>query len=385
MTSGDPNIRLVSAWIDPQDPSVWSRTLRNLTLELAALGAYGGNHDVTPPAFPTRLVQRSLSVTERDCSLWQLRLEGRALIALSNAWHRTRSQEQATCWIVPTGAFGTPVAGRFCTWGEISPVQLTAAYPAYTGSIGFPGLTPRGLRSLVRQHERLYRKATACCVASTWAGDSLQRDLGIDAPKIRVVGYGRNVEVAPPSQRDWTVPRFLFVGRDWDRKNGAAVVRAFRRLREEVPEAELHLEGHHPRLDVPGITSYGRLDLEKPEERAKLDFLFRQATCFVMPSFVEAFGIVYVEAAAAGLPSIATVRGGTVTSVGGGGLLVEPTDDDAIFAAMRRLCEPSLARTLGSRAQARAGEFTWRKVAERVVRAFEPAIADARGYAAFLS
>jgi glycosyltransferase involved in cell wall biosynthesis len=385
MRSGDPDIRLVTAWIDPQDASVWSGTLRSLTRELSALGAYGGNHDVTPPALPTRLVQRSLSITHRNCYLWQLRLEGRALIALNNAWHRFRDSEQATRWIVPTGALGRPVDGPFCTWGETSPAHLAAAFPTHTASIGFPGLTPRGLRSLSRQHVRLYRKATVCCLASTWAADSLVRDHGIEAAKVRVVGYGRNVEVAPPPGRDWTVPRFLFVGRDWERKNGAAVVRAFRRLREEVPEAELHLEGHHPPIDTPGITSYGRLDLAQPADRAKLEFLFRQATCFVMPSFVESFGIVYVEAAAAGVPSIGTVRGGTKTSVGDGGLLVDPTDDDAIFGAMRRMCEPSFARMLGARAQARAGEFTWRKVAERVVRAFDPTLADERGFASFLS
>ena len=38
-----------------------------------------------------------------------------------------------------------------------------------------------------------------------------------------VVGFGRNCEPRPVP-RDWREPRFLFVGVDWQRKNGEAVV-----------------------------------------------------------------------------------------------------------------------------------------------------------------
>jgi glycosyltransferase involved in cell wall biosynthesis len=329
-------------------------------------------------------VLRWLSATGRGGSLWQLKAEGRGLIAANNVFQRLGTRRSTARWIVPTGALGVPVSGHFSTWGEITPAHLATAYPQHVASIGFPGLTARGLRSLVRQHLRLYRRAAVCCVASQWAADSLTHDHGIDPEKVKVVGYGRNVEVGSALDRDWSTPRFLFVGRDWNRKNGAAVVRTFRRLREEVPHAELHLEGFHPPIDVEGVTSHGRLNIEEPEGRSELEHLFQRSTCLGMPSFIESFGIVYVEAAAAGLPSIATARGGTTTSVGDGGILVDPQDDNAIYAAMRRLTEPAAAMALGQRARARADQFTWRKVAERVVRAFDPELADARGLADFL-
>ena len=165
---------------------------------------------------------------------------------------------------------------------------------------------------------------------------------------MKVVGYGRNIDVAAPVERDWHTPRYLFVGKDWDRKNGAAVVRAFRRLRRDIPEAELHLEGLHPPVDEEGVTGHGRLNFDSPEGNAQLRSLFARATCFVVPSKIEPFGIVYIEAAAAGLPSIGTSVGGTATSIGDGGITVDPRDDAALYEAMCRLADPETARSLGA-------------------------------------
>jgi glycosyltransferase involved in cell wall biosynthesis len=44
-------------------------------------------------------------------------------------------------------------------------------------------------------------------------------------------------------RRDWSTPRFLFVGNDFERKNGVAVVSAFKRLRDQVSEARLDVVG----------------------------------------------------------------------------------------------------------------------------------------------
>jgi glycosyltransferase involved in cell wall biosynthesis len=221
-------------------------------------------------------------------------------------------------------------------------------------------------------------------VVSRWAADALVNAHGIDARKVHVSGAGRNLQTAPPPNRDWSVPRFLFVGNNWQRKNGEAVVRAFAALQEELPVAELHLVGDHPRIDRDGVVSHDRLSFTVPEERRELERLFQRATCFVMPSWIEPFGIVYTEAGAAGLPSIGTTAGGTSTSVGEGGVLVDPRDVVALLAAMRKLADPGVARELGAVAQERAASFTWRACAERVVRAFDPQTADRAGLADFL-
>jgi glycosyltransferase involved in cell wall biosynthesis len=235
----------------------------------------------------------------------------------------------------------------------------------------------------IERERECYRNARACCVASRWTADSLVHDYGLDPGKVHVVGFGRNFD-PEPATRDWSTPRFLFTGLDWERKNGPMLVRAFDRLKEEIPAARLDLVGDAPRLDMPGVTSHGRLDRNDPDAHRRMERLLEEATCFVMPSKYEPFGMVYVEAAAAGVPSIGTTVGGAADAIGEGGMLVDPTDEDALVHAMRELADPDRAATAGAAALDRSRLFTWRAVAERVVRALELPVSGDRSLADFL-
>jgi glycosyltransferase involved in cell wall biosynthesis len=230
----------------------------------------------------------------------------------------------------------------------------------------------------------VYARAVACCTMSHWAAASLVEDFGVPPEKALVVGLGAIRRLEPPAHRDWTVPRFLFVGFAWERKNGPRVLRAFARLREEQPEATLDVVGGHPRLDAPGVTGHGSIALDDPDGETRLAALFERATCFVMPSRHEPAGQVFVEAGSAGIPSIGSTDGGAATTIGPGGLVVDPDDDAAILDAMRRLGAGAAAREAGERARAHAGLQTWELVAERVVRALALPGVDQSGLAAFL-
>jgi glycosyltransferase involved in cell wall biosynthesis len=248
---------------------------------------------------------------------------------------------------------------------------------------GWGLLSTRAFASCVARQRRIYEQSTACCLTSRWAAESVVHQYGIAPSKVHVVGVGQNHAVAPV-EREWDSPRFLFVGLDWERKNGAGVLRAFGRLREEVPAARLDLVGGHPAVDEPGVTGHGALHLDVPEHCRRLEALFAQATCFVMPSHSEASAIVYVEAAAAGLPSIGTIAGGSDYLIGAGGLVVDPASDDELLHAMRRLCDPRTAATMGAAARERARMFTWRNVARRLLTALDGAPGEPGGEVAAL-
>ena len=263
--------------------------------------------------------------------------------------------------------------------------DITVAQVAEHGGWALAPKAPRRLiRRRIAQQRLAHRRATGSCVASAYAGASLRDDYGIDPHQIHVVGFGAET-IADGHERDWSVPRLLWIGLDWERKGGAALLRAFAALRAEHPDAELHLVGAHPRSAEPGVSAHGRLDRERPEQRAALERLLTRATALVVPSRLEPFGIVYVEAGLAGLPSIGTTVGGAATAIGDGGLLVAPGDDAALLDALRRISRPEHAAALGARARANAQQFTWRKVTERLVRAVDPALADERGYAGFVA
>jgi glycosyltransferase involved in cell wall biosynthesis len=210
----------------------------------------------------------------------------------------------------------------------------------------------------------------ACCTASHWTAASLRDDYGLPAERVHVVGLGSNHEPSEAPAPAAGSPRFLFVGREWERKNGPLLLRAFARLREELPDARLDLVGGHPPVSAPGVTGHGPLRLDRPDEAARVSELFSTATCFVLPSEVEPFGLVYVEAALAGVPSIATTVGGAGTIVvDGTGLLVPPRDEGALIHAMRKLADPAMARRMGAAARERAGRFAWALVGTRLLRA----------------
>jgi glycosyltransferase involved in cell wall biosynthesis len=162
---------------------------------------------------------------------------------------------------------------------------------------------------------------------------------------------------------------FLFVGWDWERKNGDAVLRAFVRLRQDVPDAVLHVVSHHPPIREEGVVGHGALSAFDVDQAEQLVGLFRTATCLVVPSAVEPFGIVYVEAAHAGLPSIGTSVGGTADSIGDGGVVIDPGDDGALFDAMKRLADPDTAREVGAHAARRARDLTWEATTDRILEA----------------
>jgi glycosyltransferase involved in cell wall biosynthesis len=195
---------------------------------------------------------------------------------------------------------------------------------------------------------------------------------------------GQNHEASEPAERDWSSPRYLFVGVDWTRKNGPAVLRAFARVREAHPDAQLDVVGGHPPIEQAGVVCHGRLSLVESDDRERLAGLYARATAFVMPSLHEPAGLVYVEAAGAGVASIGTTDGGAATMIGAGGIVVDPRDDGQILDAMLRLADSATARSLGELAHAHAALLTWRKVAERIVRATAVPGLDTSGLADFL-
>ncbi len=233
------------------------------------------------------------------------------------------------------------------------------------------------------RQRRTYESCRACCTASHWAAESIRNDYAVPQSKIHVVGFGHNVEMEKPS-RSWDVPHFLWVGADWSRKRGAAIVESFRKVRDSYPEATLDLVGAHPEVNEEGVIGHGRLALGSKEGQREYADLLRRATCYVMPSSNEPLGIAYIDAATAGVPSIGTTSGGARDAVANCGRIVDPFDQAALERAMLEMCDPALAKELGDRARIRSDVYTWRAVAERILKALDPEQVDVAELASYI-
>ncbi len=274
--------------------------------------------------------------------------------------------------------FILPPGISYVTLDDMTLRQGVRGYPV------FRGMSAGAIESWERRRAEIYSRARICAVATRWPAESFRDDYGIDPSRIAVVGFGAN-HTSDVVERDWSVPHFLFIGVQWERKGGPMLLRAFARVRELHPDATLDLVGRHPTISQPGVTGHGRLSPQSEHDRGVILGLLRRCTCFVMPSLIEPFGITYVEAGSAGMPSIGSAVGGAPEVIGEhGGMVVDPGDEDALIAAMLELCDPVRAMQMGSAARERSDLYTWPKVAERLLRALGLPAPDGQRLADFL-
>ena len=358
---------------DPTDPKSWSGVPASLS---AGLEAAGCTVEPVRAEFPgARRLARLLRMEWAD----QATSRSFAAACAATGSRRLRAAGQLDGVVALGSGYTLSTSAPMVSFDDMTVAQaLRRNAPPYD-SLGAPGAA----RWRARQR-RIYERNRACCATSTWTAESVREDYGIPAAKVHVVGVGHNIDPGR-AERDWSVPRFLFVGADWERKRGAACVEAFAAIRHEHPQATLDLVGGHPRIDAEGVTGHGSLPLDSEHGRRRYAALLHRATCFLMPSTYEPFGIAYVDAASSGIAGIGTTIGGAPDAIGDGGRLVDPAEDGALLAAMRELCDAETARRLGERAYEHSKLLTWRAVAERLLRALRPPGVDLDALAPFLT
>lgn len=357
---------------DPNRPDLWSGVSSSLIDGLRETGC-----EVIPVDAGSRTVTR---VARRLGIDWAQQASSRAFAAASGAAAQRR--------LTAAGPLdGVVMIGSGYRLRSQAPIvtfeDMTVAQAVRQSDPVYEQLGERAVGRWVERQRRVYSRCRGCCVAGRWTAASLRDDYGVAADKVHVVGVGNNIGVEPVP-RDWSRPRYLFVGADWRRKCGDVVVESFRRVRERHPAAHLDLVGNHPQVEVEGVTGHGRLPLGSADGRRRYAELLQSATCFLMPSLYEPFGIAYVDAAGAGVPSIGTTVGGAPDAVGDGGRLVAPGEAEPLTEAMLELADPATAQALGERARVHARPLTWRAVAERLLRAMRPASLDLATLAPFL-
>lgn len=156
--------------------------------------------------------------------------------------------------------------------------------------------------------------------SSHWAARAAIELHGIAKNKIHVVPFGPNMEIDHDEQdvKSWVrqrksnVIKLLFIGTDWFRKGGDIVLTTAKRLHEMGYELEVTLVGSKPRdEELPAYVKHIHfLSKNTPEGLSKIKELYRQSHFLFVPSRAEAFGIVFCEASAFGLPSLTTYVGG---------------------------------------------------------------------------
>jgi phosphatidyl-myo-inositol alpha-mannosyltransferase len=174
--------------------------------------------------------------------------------------------------------------------------------------------------------------------------------------------------------RDGTL-NILFVGRLEERKGFIHLLKAYHRLRKRHVDARLLVVGGGPKLrEYKRFVGLRRIrDVEflgRVSDEDKVRY-FASADVFAAPNTgQESFGIVLLEAMAAGVPIVASDIHGfkRVVERNVQGLLVEPRNPRALAAGLYALArDPELRHEMGEAGRRRAPEFSWDRVTERIV------------------
>jgi glycosyltransferase involved in cell wall biosynthesis len=194
-----------------------------------------------------------------------------------------------------------------------------------------------GVRAVTRL---ALRRAGAVIANSRFLREQLLRQIPEVAPRVQVIDSGVDLERfrgrepgearARVGWEDGGGPRYLFVGTLDERKNVVRLARAFERL----GRGSLALVGEGPaRPELEGVGGARLVGRVSPAEVS--DWI---AACDVLclPSLVEPFGQVLLEAMASERSVVATRVGGPPEFVPAeAGVLVDPESEDSILEGLR--------------------------------------------------
>lgn len=210
-----------------------------------------------------------------------------------------------------------------------------------------------------------HKKASRIVVASSFTRKTLV-DNGVSAEKIVVIPYGVDLTAFSPVPRRERPLRFVFVGTLRGYKGVPLLLQVWQSL--QPTNAELWLVGPVsdrvarliPRL--PGLRVVGKVP------HCELAAVLQQCDVFVFPSYFEGFGLVLLEALAAGLPVIATdaTAAPDLITEGREGHVIPVGDAHALREALRHFMNsPDDLPHMSRAARQCAERYSWDAYGER--------------------
>ncbi|HEY1332296.1 MAG TPA: glycosyltransferase family 4 protein [Actinomycetota bacterium] len=260
---------------------------------------------------------------------------------------------------------------------QVSPAPVVATFHAYADRSALLRLaTPLLRRVWDRLTVRLAVSNAAASFVRTRFSDGLRIvPNGVAVERFQGVAPAR----VPPGKH------LLFVNRLERRKGFAFAVETFERLARELPDVYLLVVGDGPErgvVDRVDDAARARLLMFGAVSNAELPPYYAAGDVFLAPAIGnESFGIVLVEAMAAGLPVVGSDIPGyrEVVRDNVEGLLTEPGNVRGLVAAARKLFEDRpLAGAIREAALKRARRFSWATVVDEVEAAYREAYAAGR-------
>lgn len=360
---------------DPFDFRCWSGISRRLFLECQDRGllrrAFGVEVGKLSKAW---FAFKNLS-TGREKWRTQFYSDPGYRSALTKRIEKELTEQDYGCDLLQLGAmYDTPdvVKGRTACYsyndGNFSMLLHSPYFPR--------GIAKSKIEATLRYEADVNKRLDKVLTMSEYLRQSFINDYGVNPDKAVCIGAGINLDELPDidENKDYSNGTILFIGIEFERKGGYHLLEAFKVVRQNIPNATLHVVGPKnvaPGCEnLPGLVWHGYLSKYSHAEMAELSMLFRNAALFVMPSLYEPFGIAPLEAMAHGIPCVVSRAWALPEIVPDGvcGALVEPGDSEELSSAIIDLLkDPQRLSRYGAASRHHVEtKYTWPAVVERL-------------------
>lgn len=327
-------------------------------------------YDLSTPDFLTWVLQLNLSLVEQAIGLFH-QIGGCDLI-------------HAHDWLVA-------YAGRVIKHSYRLPLVATIHATEYGRNWGLHNDLQRYIGNV---EWWLTYEAWRVIVCSRYMEQEVKNVFNLPQDKIRVIPNGVDLRRYQGrggkqlARSDFAAPDekiVLFVGRMVYEKGAHLLVEAVPKILHYHPRTKVIMAGQGPALEylqkrARDLGVYNRIYFTGYIDETTRDFLYREADVAVFPSLYEPFGMVVLEAMAAGTPVVVADTGGLAEIVEHekNGLKSYPNNPGSLADNILRLLHlPHLARSLAEQAGRDLQEFyTWREIARQTRRVYQDVLEE---------
>ncbi len=307
---------------DSRDISNWSGTPYYMADSFEKSGAsvdhIGGLKRRVAPFFKVKQVWKKLASGQRESPRFNIVAAKHYSLQVAQ---RLKS--------LPHDVIVAPQINPICYLESNKPIVLWTD-GLYASLIGFyPGFSSHSSSSIAQGNiitKECLDRVSLALFSSDWAARTAVEIYGADKDKVKVVPFGANIECdhtihdirSMLKSRSRDTVKLLFLGKHWERKGGDIVFKVAKALNDAGQPVEVNFVGCLPPNDVeiPNyIKCHGFISKRTPEGKNKINRLLRESHFLIVPSRAEAYGIVFCEANAFGLPCLTTHVGGISTIV----------------------------------------------------------------------
>ena len=287
-----------------------------------------------------------------------------------------------------SATIGVDVDGYAITRNKKTPPHVACIKGVLADAVRFEtGATRGGLAFQADLEKRNARRADLVVTVSRYCAEKLEEFYGVtDAvvvPELIDLKAWRHYLQANPAGPDPRRFTVLSVCRFYPRKRLEILLRAAGLLRNTIPELDIRIVGDGPqRARLQAVCE--ELDLRPvvrwlgDVSKSRLAEEYNRCDLFCLPSAQEGFGIVFLEAMAAGKAIVAT-RASAVPEVVQNGVLVDPDRPEALAEAIRHLyLNPDLRETIALAASRDVEQFDADRVAAQFVATISTVVPDLR-------